>query len=414
MSEFTNNFSGDIHDVEHIFSPLTIRKKALEIYNLALSGETHFIIHPDKLDEVSKFVCSVTLENYPNLNIPFHSRWNHFNVGNFDRLSELKAVLTRFTVNQRTKSKLDLVVLSVLLDAGAGNLWHYLEKNTGKEYSRSEGLAIASLRMFLSGLFSSEKENPYQVHAEKLKSLTLDELAEGLQLSDKNILIGLEGRLKLLQSLGGTLLKNSDIFGVENPRIGNMLDYLLEKYPMGNITATQILRTIQEGLGSIWPGRSAINQINLGDVWSYQAFGEGIDSLVPFHKLSQWLSYSLFEPLMEAGFTISQIDKLTGLAEYRNGGLMLDTELITLKNKSELEKFHLPGSPLVVEWRALTIALLDEIGKKVTELLGKKTSEFPLARVLEGGTWWAGRRIATMLRKDGSPPLKIESDGTVF
>ena len=414
MNKLMNDFSGDIHDIENIFSPLTIRKKAHEIFNLALSGNTNFIVHMDKLDEVSKFVTSVTLENYPNLNIPFHSRWNHFNVGNFDRLTELKLALTRFTTNQRTKSKLDLVVLSVLLDAGAGIRWRYSEKNIGKEYTRSEGLAVASLRMFLSGLFSSEKENPYQVNAERLKSLTLEEFAQGLQVTEKNSLIGMEGRLKLLQNLGETLLKDSDIFGSENPRIGNMLDYLQENCPTGNVTATQILRTIQQGLGSIWPGRASINQINLGDVWSYKALGEGISSLVPFHKLSQWLSYSLFEPLMEAGFTISHIDALTGLAEYRNGGLIIDTGLITLKNKDEFEKLHHPGAPLIVEWRALTIALLDEIGKKVTEMLGKKSSDFPLARVLEGGTWCAGRKIAAQLRKDGSPPLKIESDGTVF
>lgn len=414
MNEYTNEISGNIHDIEYIFSPLTIRKKAHEIFNLALSGQTNFIVHPEKLDEVSKFVSSVTLENYPNLNIPFHSRWNHFNVGHFDRLTELKLALAKFTTNQRTKSKFDLVVLSVLLDAGAGIRWRYLEKNTGKEYSRSEGLAVASLRMFLSGLFSSEKENPYQVNAEKLKSLTLEEFAQGLQVTEKNSLIGIEGRLKLLQNLGQTLLKDSDIFGNENPRIGNMLDYLQEKYPTGNVTATQILRTIQQGLGSIWPGRASINQVNLGDVWSYFPLGDEISSLVPFHKLSQWLSYSLFEPLTEAGFTISHIDALTGLAEYRNGGLILDTDLITLKDKNQLEKFHHPGSPLIIEWRALTIVLLDEIGKKVTELLGKKSSDFPLARVLEGGTWWAGRKIAALLRKDGSPPLKIESDGTVF
>lgn len=266
----------------------------------------------------------------------------------------------------------------------------------------------------MSGLFSTDKENPYQVNGDRLKSLTLEEFSHGLQVSDKNFLVGIEGRLKLLHNLGEAILKNIEFFGNENSRIGNILDYFQEKCPTGIITATQILYSIQQGLGSIWPGRVYINQTNLGDVWSYPPLGEGILSLVPFHKLSQWLSYSLFEPLTEAGLNVTHIDNLTGLAEYRNGGLMLDTELIKLKNKEETEKTHHPGSPLIVEWRALTIALLDEIGKKVTEILGKKTSDFPLARVLEGGTWWAGRKIAAQLRKDGSPPLKIESDGTVF
>ena len=46
--------------------------------------------------------------------------------------------------------------------------------------------------------------------------------------------------------------------------------------------------------------------------------------------------------------------------------------------------------------------------------LGVDASAFPLASVLEGGTWAAGRRIARERRADGSPPLKIISDGTVF
>ena len=70
------------------------------------------------------------------------------------------------------------------------------------------------------------------------------------------------------------------------------------------------------------------------------------------------------------------------------------------------------GSELVVEWRALTVALLDEIAKLIREEL--TNDEFPLACVLEGGTWSAGRRIARKKRADGSPPLKIASDGTVF
>ena len=52
------------------------------------------------------------------------------------------------------------------------------------------------------------------------------------------------------------------------------------------------------------------------------------DGLVPLHKLSQWLAYSLIEPLIEAGFSITEIDGLTGLAEYRNGGLFIDAGVL--------------------------------------------------------------------------------------
>jgi hypothetical protein len=414
MNNQMNDFSGDIHDIQHVFSPLTIRKKACEIFNLALSGKTSFHLNLSKLEQVSRFVANLTLEKYPDLNIPFHSRWNHFHVGSVDRLQELSKCLEHLSPPQRTKAKIDLVVISVLLDAGAGIRWRYFEKETGMEFSRSEGLAVASLRLFLSGLFSSQKESPFQVHGDKLQQLTLQEFAQGLQVTEKNFLIGIEGRLKLFHNLGETLLQNSEFFGTDHPRIGNILDFFQEKSRGGNISAPQTLQAIQKSLGSIWPGRATINQINLGDVWPYSPLGDGLSSLVPFHKLSQWLAYSLFEPLMEAGLTISHVGELTGLAEYRNGGLMIDSGLLILKEKDLAELSHHPGSPLVVEWRALTIALLDEIAKKVTDIFGKSPSDFPLVRVLEGGTWWAGRKIAAQLRKDGSPPLKIESDGTVF
>jgi hypothetical protein len=68
----------------------------------------------------------------------------------------------------------------------------------------------------------------------------------------------------------------------------------------------------------------------------------------------------------------------------------------------------------VVEWRALTVALLDEIAVLVRGKLGRSEQEMPLASVLEGGTWAAGRRIASRLRTGGAPPIAIVSDGSVF
>jgi hypothetical protein len=68
----------------------------------------------------------------------------------------------------------------------------------------------------------------------------------------------------------------------------------------------------------------------------------------------------------------------------------------------------------VVEWRALTVALLDRLAPRVRERLGKTAKEFPLARVLEGGSWAAGREIARERRPDGTPPLVVISDGTLF
>jgi hypothetical protein len=134
---------------------------------------------------------------------------------------------------------------------------------------------------------------------------------------------------------------------------------------------------------------------------------------VPLHKLSQWLAYSLIEPLQRAGVEVTEIDGLTGLAEYRNGGLFIDLGVLAMRNAAP-RAFDVSDAAIVA-WRSLTVALLDRIAPLVRERLGVSAEEFPLARVLEGGTWAAGREIARQKRPEGrGPPLTIHSDGTVF
>jgi hypothetical protein len=135
---------------------------------------------------------------------------------------------------------------------------------------------------------------------------------------------------------------------------------------------------------------------------------------VPFHKLSQWLAYSLIEPLAAAGIAVGDIDALTGLAEYRNGGLFLDLGLIVPRDPGLATRVLGVDEEAVVEWRALTVALLDRVADGVRAALRLDARQLPLAKVLEGGTWAAGRRIAAEKRPGGGPPLAIASDGTVF
>ena len=134
---------------------------------------------------------------------------------------------------------------------------------------------------------------------------------------------------------------------------------------------------------------------------------------MPFHKLSQWLAYSLLEPFEWAGVTVTGLDALTGLPEYRNGGLLLDSGVLAPKDAALLNRTWQVGDEFIVEWRALTVALLDELAPRVRNILGKTETEMPLACVLEGGTWAAGRVLAQQLR-GGLPPIDLASDATVF
>jgi hypothetical protein len=132
------------------------------------------------------------------------------------------------------------------------------------------------------------------------------------------------------------------------------------------------------------------------------------------HKLSQWLAYSLLEPLQNAGISVSNVHELTGLAEYRNGGLFVDMGVLNPRERAALSQTHAVKDPFVVGWRSLTVALLDRLAPLVGTRLGLTPDVFPLACVLEGGTWAAGRQVARKLRADGGPPFHVLSDGTVF
>jgi hypothetical protein len=87
---------------------------------------------------------------------------------------------------------------------------------------------------------------------------------------------------------------------------------------------------------------------------------------------------------------------------------------LELKDNNLSEKLHKPDSNIIIEWRSLTIIILDKIAEILRQKLNLTSQEFPLVKVLQGGTWNAGREIAKQQRFDGSPPLKLESDGTVF
>jgi hypothetical protein len=169
-------------------------------------------------------------------------------------------------------------------------------------------------------------------------------------------------------------------------------------------------------LGPIWPSRLTLAGHPLGDCWRHPAIktDDATSGIVPLHKLSQWLTYSLIEPLQRAGLRVTDVDGLTGLAEYRNGGVFVDLGVLALRDPADADRSHEIGSHLVVEWRALTVALLDRLAEIIRKRLGRNAVSLPLASLLEGGTWAAGRAAAFGRRADGSPPIKVISDGTVF
>lgn len=401
--------------VASLLSASAVRERAGIILERGLMGRLdHFEVRIDRLALAARYVADTIRQNYPSLAVPPHARWRHFVAGGIDRWQALAASLD-VSPNERARTRFELAVTSVLLDAGAGPGWRWRDAASGRDLMRSEALAIASLEAFRGGLFSSDPQVPLRADAGGLAAVTAERLGFAFQVRPDNPLQGLDGRGALMRRLADAMVSQPGVFG-DPPRVGHLYDCIMERSAGGDVSAADILHLVLTALGPMWSDRLEIDGIALGDTWRHPAIE--VDGptrgLMPLHKLSQWLTYSLIEPIEEAGGRVTAPEGLTGLAEYRNGGLFIDLGVCVPRDSGLPRRTMTPAEEPVVEWRALTVALLDKIAPLIRGLLGKSEPEMPLASILEGGTWAAGRRIAAEKRAGGTPPLSIASDGTVF
>jgi hypothetical protein len=402
--------------IEGLRSAAAVRERCHLVHRFVAEGRSpYFALDEGRLHAVADYVAQVTRAAYPGLDIPYHSRWRHFCAGGIDRWGKLAGSVEAHPI-ERARMAVDLVTVSVLLDAGAGNAWRYREADSGLPFTRSEGLAIASFEMFRAGAFSSGQDRPCRVDDAALARIDAAHLARHFQVDDGNPLVGLEARTALLRRLAGALGERGDLFGCTPARPGNIVDYFTSIADDDRIPAATVLATLLESLAAIWPSGLVVEGIPIGDAGRHSAAraGDATDGIVPFHKLSQWLTYSLIEPFATAGLKLERLDELTALPEYRNGGVLIDLGAIALRPGIDARLPHDVHSELIVEWRALTVALMDRLLGLVRNELGLGAS-FTLPHMLQGGTWSAGRKIARALRPpDGRPPISVAADGTVF
>lgn len=416
-----------------------VRERSRIISDKALRDElNHFDVDMTKFPDVVSFVGQIIKRDYEapfGSSIPPHGRYQHFAVGGRDRVALLLQTFPpEVDSTERCRRLIDLFIVSVLLDAGAGTQWRFKSIEDDRYYQRSEGLAVASFEMFKEGLFSGMPAvNKLQVDMNGLRALTVGDLAKGLQSGPGNTVAGLEGRASLLIRLGHTLAANPEVFGKDG-RPGNMVDYLLA-HPTTQASSMPIVllpvlwSLLMDGLAPIWPAaRTAINGTSLGDAWpcttmlpSPSASNGDVaawESIVPFHKLTQWLTYSLMQPMQSIlKIHFAGTELLTGLPEYRNGGLFIDLGVLTLKPADlerglahyksycertgstgvEVAPMFEPSDDVVVEWRAVTVGFLDKLAAEVNKSMQAELQgqELSLPQILEAGSWKV-RRIHTV------------------
>ncbi|KAL4890673.1 hypothetical protein BDV59DRAFT_89412 [Aspergillus ambiguus] len=428
------------NQIEHLLSLQAIREKAHAVFQLAEQGSlSHYDYHPERLDEVGDYVMGIIERDFgPDRYhlIPPHGRWQHFEVGGVPRISNLLDTWKKdgYDVKEQARSLIDLFFVSVLLDAGAGDTWRYKEPDTEEVYTRSEGIAVASLHMYLDGMFADQASLRKDiVHGQGLQALSLETLSAGFQAGKGNNLLGLSARGDILRRLGESLLSLPQFFGPSG-RPGLLVDYILENSE-GSLDYSLLWSILQKTLIPIWPSdRTHVRGQPIGDAWPLRALRQCSDdgsdpetaSIQPFHKLTQWLAYTLMVPftrLLSAPWANAELG--TGLPEYRNGGLFVDMGLLTLKPEAMERGLQssgggdLPcfgaGDDEIVEWRAMTVALLDKLHERVATSGRFGGTRLSLPQMLEAGTWKAGRELAAAKRPETkSSPILNSGDGTLF
>ena len=301
-----------------------------------------------------------------------------------------------------------------------------------------EGLAVASFRAFVAGVFSSDPADPLRVDALALKRMDTAALRAVFHSSPSNPLPGLEARAAVLTRLGAVLQEQAERHG-GLARPARLIDRFTGAGEGHTVTAVELLRELLTTCAPIWASGSRVLGLPAGDVWPHLWAGADIgvtDELadpgaarpqarsdratsgwVPLHMLGQWLTWSLAEPLAWAGIEVTGLDALTAVPEQQGlGGLLLDAGVIVPRHSSDLIKTYRPSSDFVVEWRALTVTLMDELAVLVRQALDQSPPPGLPPRGPEGGAWVAGLlgELELVAGVGTAPPLKIDSDGTLF
>jgi hypothetical protein len=312
-------------------------------------------------------------------------------------------------------------------------------------FTGAEGLSVAVFRAFLAGVFSSDPADPLRVDALALKRLDAAALRAVFQSSPSNPLPGLEARAAVLTRLGEVLQEQAErLGGLARP--ARLIDTLTGAEGGPCLTATQVLREVLRVHAPAWTSGSRVLGLPAGDVWSHLWAGAATGTAsaaadsggaaapapsdratsgwVPFHLLGQWMTYSLAEPLGWAGLQVSGLEALTALPEIALGARLLDAGVIVLRDPQDLGKTYKPSSELVVEWRALTVTLMDELAALVRGLPERSAQREAAGRHHAGAAWMSDLPLTLGLAlllgglsgrgEDAAPSLKVDSDGTLF
>ncbi|QDG74505.1 DUF1688 family protein [Labrenzia sp. PHM005] len=388
-----------------IFKAEYVRKLSKEFLNRAVRGDLQYVtVDSSKLDQALIKTLEITKQTYPDFQIPPYGVWRLFEAGGVDRWSALASAREFQTADELLTAASDLAILAVYMDVSTPPGWSYEDTMAGTVATGRQATALAAINMFAAGSFSSDPVDPFRVDADALIRLETEELASGLQWNAGRDAALLKKLQRHLKRFGEALALRADLFGEgETTRPGNLL-VKLGSEGWGSVDATAILDRLLQSLAPLWEGGAAKGDVSFGDSFEFSGeSGQDGPRTIPFHLTAQVMVYSLVEPLAWAGYEVDELDTLTGPADAEHAALFVEAGVLRITS-DEADLTSEQANDRMIELRAITGALIDQLADMLRKELEVEAEQLPLSCILEGGTNRAGAEI---LRENGALREKL-------
>jgi len=208
-------------------SPKTIRERCRNILNAVASGRSaHFRVDRKRLNVAAGRVEAATRRRYPDLDIPYHSRWRHFETGGRRSQGRARSRNEGRDAGACARARIDLAVVSVLLDGRRGSgmaLRRTRDRLALHAFGRSRCCKLPRVH---GRRLSARRDDPLRADAAVLSRIDAAALARLFQVDASNPIVGLEGRAALLRRLGDALVAREEVFD-DLARPGGLFETLI-------------------------------------------------------------------------------------------------------------------------------------------------------------------------------------------